>query len=166
MTPRAPSLSLLVLLLLVVAGAHARSSDRNKPTTVDADRNDCYLTDDGQCKFSGNVVITQGTLNIKAGTATAHRRNGEINRLVLTGSPVSLKQEMEDGTPMTATAKQIDYDMANETLTLIGDFNIHSPSGSNSGQKMVYNLRTGAIQGGGDGSRVRTVIQPRNAQGK
>ena len=51
-------------------------------------------------------------------------------------------------------------------LTLIGDFNIHSPSGSNSGQKMVYNLRTGAIQGGGDGSRVRTVIQPRNAQGK
>ena len=85
---------------------------------------------------------------------------------MLTGSPVSLKQEMEDGTPMTATAKQIDYDLANETLTLIGDFNIHSPSGSNSGQKMVYNLRTGAIQGGGDGSRVRTVIQPRNAQGK
>lgn len=166
MTLRAASFPLLALLLLAAGSAFARSSDRNQPMTVDSDRNDCVLTDDGQCKFSGNVVIGQGTLDIRASTATAHRRNGEINRIVLTGSPVTLKQQMEDGTPMTANAKQIDYDLVNETLTLIGDFHITSPSGSNTGQKLIYNLRTGAIQGGGDGSRVRTVIQPRNAQGK
>jgi lipopolysaccharide export system protein LptA len=27
---------------------------------------------------------------------------------------------------------------------------------------MVYNLRTGQMQSGGDGSRVRTVIQPKS----
>ena len=37
------------------------------------------------------------------------------------------------------------------------------PRGSNSGQRMVYNTKTGSVKSGGDGTRVKTVIQPRSA---
>ena len=41
---------------------------------------------------------------------------------------------------------------------------VKSPRGSNSGQKMVYNTKTGNMESGGDGTRVRTVIKPKSAQ--
>ena len=63
---------------------------------------------------------------------------------------------------MTATADRLDYDVLNDVITLTGNYKVSSPKGSNSGQKMVYNTKTGAMQSGGDGTRVRTVIQPKN----
>ena len=74
-----------------------------------------------------------------------------------------MKQQMDDGTMMNARADRIVYEPHREILTLTGNFKIESPQGSNSGQKMVYNMGTGQMQSGGDGTRVRTVIQPRNA---
>ena len=50
-------------------------------------------------------------------------------------------------------------DLINEVVTFIGNYTIKSPRGSNSGQKLVYNLRTGNMESGGDGTRVKTVIQ-------
>lgn len=90
-------------------------------------------------------------------------RDGVISRVVFIGTPVTLKQQMEDGSPMTATANRIDYDMIADIVTFTGNYTVKSPKGSNSGQKMVYNLKTGNMQSGGDGSRVRTVIQPKSA---
>jgi len=62
---------------------------------------------------------------------------------------------------MTARADRIVYETRKEILTLTGDFKLESPRGTNSGQRMVYNMGTGQMQSGGDGTRVRTVIQPR-----
>ncbi len=90
--------------------------------------------------------------------------NGEISRAVFTGKQVKLKQQMDDGSWMDATADRVEYDMATETITFIGNYTVKSPRGSNSGQKMVYNTKTGNMESGGDGTRVRTVIKPKSAQ--
>ncbi|HEY0859862.1 MAG TPA: LptA/OstA family protein, partial [Pseudoxanthomonas sp.] len=63
-----------------------------------------------------------------------------------------------------ATADRVEYDMTSETITFIGNYTVKSPRGSNSGQKMVYNTKTGNMESGGDGTRVRTVIKPKSAQ--
>ena len=61
--------------LLLPTVAQARSTDRNQPMTLDADSYDCNLADEnGKCRFSGNVVIEQGTLHITADCAEIHRR--------------------------------------------------------------------------------------------
>jgi len=160
---RAASLrTLLVLVALSPALAPARTADRSQPMSLDADNSDCNLADaGGKCVFTGNVVITQGTLDIRAERAEVLRRDGEIDQVVLTGRQATMQQQMDDGTMMKARADRIVYETRKEILTLTGDFKLESPRGTNSGQRMVYNMGTGQMQSGGDGTRVRTVIQPR-----
>ncbi|MET0655092.1 MAG: lipopolysaccharide transport periplasmic protein LptA, partial [Pseudoxanthomonas sp.] len=89
-------------------------------------------------------------------------KDGEVSRAVFTGKQAQLKQVNDDGTPVTATADKLEYDVLNDVITLTGNYKVTSPKGSNSGQRMVYNTKTGSMQSGGDGTRVRTVIQPKN----
>lgn len=153
---------LALIALLVPGPVLARQADRHQPMTLDADASDCNLADEnGKCRFTGNVVIEQGSLHITADVAEIHRRNGEPNRIVLTGSQAQLRQLMEDGTPMKARANTMDYDVARETIVLTGNYVVESPRGTNAGQRMTYNMATGSMNSGGDGSRVRTVIQPK-----
>ncbi|KRG79187.1 hypothetical protein ABB30_01955 [Stenotrophomonas ginsengisoli] len=151
-----------LIALLLPGLALARSSDRNQPMSLDADSSDCNLADEnGKCRFSGNVVIEQGTLHITASSAEIYRSNGEPSRVVLTGRQATLRQQMDDGTPMTATANTMDYTISNETIVLTGNYKVESPRGTNAGQRMTYNMATGNMNSGGDGSRVRTVLQPK-----
>ncbi|HET8818029.1 MAG TPA: lipopolysaccharide transport periplasmic protein LptA [Xanthomonadaceae bacterium] len=152
----------LALGLAAASDAGARSSDRNQPMDLVSDRSSCGVDGTGACEFSGNVQISQGTLRISAAQATLHRVDGDISRVVLTGSPVILRQEMDDGTPMTARAAQVDYDLRSEVVVFTGGVNIEQPRGTLSGERVVYNLQTGQVEGGGEGAgRVRMRILPR-----
>ena len=146
------------------SGAMARTSDRNQQMNVESDTNDCTLDDSGHCTLTGNVVITQGTLNIRSGKAVIYRNGGEPSRAVINGSPAVMRQQLDDGSPMTARASTIDYDLRTEIITLTGNVNIEQPRGTMTGQRVVYNTKTGQVNSGGgqNGGRVRMTIQPRN----
>ncbi len=165
MNPISPA-RLALIALLLPAAALAKTSDRSQPMNLEADSNDCNVTDDnGKCRFSGNVVITQGTLEIHAAVADLFRNNGEVDRVVLTGNQATLKQLMDDGSPMNAAADNIEYKVNDNIIVLTGNYKVNSPKGTNTGQRMVYNTETGNMQSGGDGTRVRTVIQPKPKAG-
>lgn len=150
------------LLVLASSGAWARSSDRNQEMLIDAGATSGTLDDRQPMVLSKGVTITQGTLEIESTTATITTRNGEPVRAVLVGDPVKLKQELDDGMPMSATAGRVDYDMATEIVVFTRDVNIQQPRGSLSGQRVVYNMKTGMMNSGGDGNgRVRMRILPR-----
>lgn len=159
--------SLLALLLaaatMLPGTASARSSDRNKPMDIEAGYSDYSMDDSRPTVLTGGVTITQGTLDIRANRADITQRNGEAVRAVLTGGPVRLNQQLDDGKPMDAVATKVDYDLRSEVVVFTGDVNISQPSGSISGQRIVYNMRTGQVQGGGEGAgRVKMRIMPRN----
>lgn len=158
----AATLALAACLLAVPGDAVARTADRNQPMDLKSDRSSCGVDDTGACQFSGDVLITQGTLRISAAQATMHRNDGDVSRVVLTGSPVILRQQMDDGTPMTSRAAQVDYDLRSEVVVFSGDVSIQQPRGTLSGDRIVYNLQTGRVEGGGDGGgRVHMRILPR-----
>ena len=164
MNPMLPAkLASITLLAAVLApgAAWAKASDRNQPMNIEANTNDCVFTDEGKCQFRGNVVITQGTLEIHADSADVIQKNGDTERVVLSGRQARLKQQMDDNTWMNARADNMDYNVNSEVIILTGNYNVESDRGTNAGQRMVYNTRTGAMQSGGDGTRVRTVIQPK-----
>ena len=150
-------------LLLAPSVVLAKSSDRNQPMSLDAGHQVGSLEGNGTITMSGGVIVQQGSLDIRSQTGVVTMKNNDITRVVFTGSPVTLKQQMEDGGMMNATANRIDYDLVNEIITFTGNYTVKTPKGSNSGQKLVYNLRTGNMESGGDGTRVKTVIQPRAA---
>lgn len=156
------------LLLLATAflamEAQAKSSDRNQTMRVGADSSDCTINDSGTCMLSGNVRITQGTLDIEAARADVRQVSGDPRSVKLTGSPVKLRQEMDSGNMLNATASQVDYDLAQDTVVFTGNAVVQQPGHSSiSGNRIVYNMRTGQVQGGGQGSgRVNMQFEPRN----
>jgi lipopolysaccharide export system protein LptA len=162
MNPTLPA-KLALLALLLPAVAMAKSTDRNQPMDIKSNTSDCNLTDDnGKCHLAGNVIIIQGTLEVHADTADIFRKDGDVERVILNGKQATMKQEMDDGSPMDGVADNIDYTVSNDTVILTGNYRMTSPKGTNAGQRMVYNTKTGDMLGGGDGSRVHTVIQPKN----
>ncbi len=156
--------SAALLLVLPVADAMAKASDRNQAMTIDSGSQSGNMEGSGKTVLGGGVVVTQGTLEIKSSAAEIYMADGEVSRSVFTGKQVKMKQQMDDGTWMDAQADRVEYDMKTETITFIGNYTVKSDRGSNSGQRMVYNTKTGNMQSGGDGTRVRTVIQPKSAQ--
>ena len=161
---RALLASAALLLLLPVADVVAKSSDRNQAMTIDSGSQSGNMEGNGKTVLGGGVVVTQGTLEIRSAAAEIYMADGEVSRSVFTGKQVKMKQQMDDGTWMDAQADRVEYDMKTETITFIGNYTVKSDRGSNSGQRMVYNTKTGNMQSGGDGTRVRTVIQPKSAQ--
>ena len=163
MNPSLRASLIAIIALSVPALAWAKSSDRNQPIYLDSNNQEGVMDGNSTNVWTGNVTLKQGTLDIAAQRAELTQRDGDPSKAVFTGTPVKLKQQQDDGTWMDATASRIEYDMSTETITLIGNYTVKSPRGSNSGQRMVYNTKTGNMQSGGDGTRVKTVIQPKSA---
>ena len=163
---RIPAASLLLIAALALPNAVlAQASDRNQPIDVDAGSSDCSVSDERlPCLLTSGVTITQGTLEIQATRADLRRSSGEFQRVILNGGPVKLKQQMDDGGWVDATAAQADYSMTSDTVVLTGNAVVNQPGqGKIEGQRIVYNMASGQVQGGGEGQgRVRMQFEPRN----
>lgn len=165
MTRTAAKLVLATAALACAAGAFAKSSDRQQQMKVGANSSDCTVTDSGPCVLTGSVRIVQGSLEIDAARADLRQVDGEIRAAKLTGAPVRLKQAMDNGGTMNATAAQVDYDLSQDTVVFTGQAVVQQPGrGSIAGERIVYNMRTGQVQGGGggNGGRVNLIFEPRN----
>ena len=163
MIPMSPAKRLLgaIAVAIVFAGAaHARSSDRKAPMNIEASTQQCSLGASMTCTLTGNVIITQGTLKVNAGRAVISQANGRPQRGQLSGG-VTVSQLLDDGTPMSSKSANADYDFINEVITLTGNVTITQPRGSMSGSRIVYNTKSGQVNSGGDGTRVKMVIMPK-----
>jgi lipopolysaccharide export system protein LptA len=162
---RLPALLLAVAATLAAPTVVARPSDRRQPMDIEAGRQVGTFSGDSVNTLSGGVHITQGSLDITSDTARITLANSDPTRAVFGGGPVVLKQVMDDGTPMTARANGVDYNLKTEIVVFTGSVHIQQPRGSMSGERVVYNLKTGSIDSGGEGGgRVKMRILPRNAQ--
>jgi lipopolysaccharide export system protein LptA len=152
------------LCLLLAGPAQAKSTDRNQPMDIGAAHADAILTDDGDAKLSGNVVITQGTLSVNADDAVVTRRNGDIHSVTLTGAPATLSQINDNGERMTAKASKIVYDTISEVITMTGGVVVNQPRGNLKGEMIKYDLTSGRLDGGGGGGRVSMRILPKTTK--
>ena len=164
MSVRPAKLLLAIALGALCAGpAAARSGDRNQPMDIQAGHQSGTVDYSQPTTLSGGVKIDQGTLHIDADRAVISFKDGEASQAVLTGNQAKLKQQMDDGTPMTATANRIDYDMLADVVVLTGNYTVTTQRGSTSGQHLTYNLKSGQVDSGGqDGDRVKMRILPKS----
>ena len=64
-----PALLLAVLAATLMTAAHARTSDRSQPMDIEAAHQVCGFGANDTCTMTGNVTISQGSLNIVAAKA-------------------------------------------------------------------------------------------------
>ena len=161
---RPAALSVTLLALAFAAGpALAKSTDRQQPMDLSAANMDALLSDDSVSTLEGSVSIRQGSLEVDADKAEIHRKAGEIDRIVLTGSPARLRQLSDQGEPMDASAAQVVYTLSSDVMVLTGNVVITQPRGNLRGETVKYDLATGRLDGGGDGQRVSMRILPKSA---
>lgn len=160
-----PSSTLLLIALLAASGvASARSSDRKQPMDIDAGHSVCDSSGQTTCNLSQKVTVTQGTLRIDSDTAVITQAGDKPSRAKFSGGVV-LRQEMDDGTQLNAKSSTLDYDMKTETIVFTGNVSIQQDRGTLSGERVVYNVKTGQIESGGSGNgRVKMRIIPKDAE--
>ena len=156
--------SLIPLLLAFAASTvvQAKTSDRKQATNIESDRVQYSTKDNEPSVLDGNVSVIQGTMTAKGAHATVWATKGKANRILMTGSPVVLNETLDDGSPMKATAAQVDYNLDSEIAVFTGNVVLTQPKGTLNSEKVVYNMKTGQVQSGGDGKRVHMVLQPKS----
>ena len=166
MTLSLPAKAALLIPLVILHPASARTSDQQQAISIEANANRCdSLKSSSTCRYAGNVIIRQGTLIAHAESADVILRKGQVDHVTLVGNrahQVQIHQQQDDGSAMDAQADKVDYWAQRAIVNLTGNYSVTSAKGTNTGQTMTYNTRTGVIQSGGDGSRVHTVIAPKN----
>jgi lipopolysaccharide export system protein LptA len=153
---------------LAAGNGWSRSSDRNQPMDITSNTSNCSLNDSAPCILAGNVRIVQGTLDVRAARADIRQAGGDIQRVLLSGSPVLLTQQLDNGSILNARASNVDYDLPRDVVVFSGNVQIDQRGrGTMSGPRIVYNMRSGQVQGaaGESGDQIRTRILPRGAQG-
>lgn len=120
---------------------------------------------DGRNKISiliHNVVIKQGSLEIKADRVQIDASKGNGNEVITAiGSPATYKQRLEDGSMVTAAANRIAYDVSTRVLELVGDAKITQNQSMVSADAISYNMLEEKISANSDENgttQVNTVI--------
>lgn len=130
----------VVLLMLLSTAALAKNTDFSQPIEVNADRNEASLKQQ-MLVYSGNVIVKQGTLLIKADKLTVDRSAGEGKEVfIAVGRPAVYSQVLDGEKPIQASAEEIRYAMATRVLTLTGKAEITQSGSLVRSAKIEYDL--------------------------
>lgn len=154
----------LLTVLCFAAPVYASSSDFQKPITVDA-RTQSMDGKNKITRFKGNVLITQGSLTIKATEVEVNAKQGEGKEIMIArGTPAQYSQTMDDGSKVTAQANELRYEVNQRTISMQGNAQISQNSSMVSGDSITYDMMKEQLMAtssdNSDDSRVTTVFRP------
>ena len=165
-------------LLLVAGAAHAERADRFKPLQVEADLPGKIDLLKQFVVFNGNVVVTKGTMTMRAARIEVHETPEGYHTAVAIGSaekPATFRQK-RDGVDewIEGEAERLEYDGKSDTVRFVGRASVRRLRGATVADEISGNLITYdsiaevfSVSGGAPataanpGGRVRAVLSPR-----
>jgi lipopolysaccharide export system protein LptA len=157
-------------LLVATPWAHAEKADRDKPINLEADT----ATVDDVKKISiyeGNVILTQGTLQIRADKLVVTEDAEGFQTGTAHGNPANFRQKREGYDEyIEGYALRIEYDSRKDLMQLFTQARMKRGQDEARGNYISYDGKTEFFQviGGKETAtadsprgRVRTVIQPK-----
>ncbi|MEW5008804.1 MAG: lipopolysaccharide transport periplasmic protein LptA [Cycloclasticus sp.] len=152
-----------IVLCLCSSPLWALSSDKNKPVEVEADS---FNLDDAKktTVYSGNVIITQGSMEISADKMTIYGASGATDKVIATGNPVKFKQQ-PDGQQglIRGEARRFEYLVSKDTLVLINKATLWQAGTTFSSDRITYDSKRSIVKAGDKSSaskRVKITLQP------
>ncbi len=171
------ALAILAAAALAAPPAAAEAADKGKPINYSADSGDVnYQTKIGN--LSGNVVITQGTMTIRADRIVFRQNADNSVSATAHGNPLSFRQK-RDGVDeyFEGFAQRAEYDGANEVLELFDRALLRRGADEIRSNYIYYNAKSeqfraegrpdapSAPPDAGPGARVRGTFQPKSGEG-
>lgn len=168
-------ISIVLLGLSSLSFSHqalAEAADRDKPIDLEADS---VKVDDAKqiSTYSGNVILTQGTLIIHADKLIVREDKEGFQHSTSLGNPTTFKQKREGKNEyMEGSAQRIEYDGRMDKVQLYTKAWVKRGEDIVHGDYIMYdaNAEYAEVIGGGSSSatpgapsgRVRAIIQPKN----
>ncbi|MDA0238337.1 MAG: lipopolysaccharide transport periplasmic protein LptA, partial [Proteobacteria bacterium] len=149
----------------------AEKADREKPINIESDSG--YMDDKtSTAVFKGNVVLTQGTLLIKADTLTVLQENDEFKQGIALGELAYFRQKREGYKDyIEGEAKRIEFDAITDQLTMVDSAKLWRDGDQVEGKFIHYDAVTETFTVRSDGGnkdarnpsngRVKVIIQPK-----
>lgn len=160
--------ALAVALAACALSAAAEKADQEKPTQIEANR---MSADDARRMniFEGNVILTKGTLNVRAERIVVRQDAEGYQFATATGSPVRFKQRQDpkegekEGRWMDGEALRIEIDDRNQKIELFDNARVNRGGDEVAGNYIFVDQRSDfyTVTPGKSGGRVRAVIQPK-----
>ena len=160
----------LCLLALMPTFSLALESDREQPIRIQAD---AAIVDEknGSSVYKGNVIITQGTLEVTANEVEIFTADGEVIQIIAKTEEGSdllahYQQQVNETMDMVvADARKITYLVQEERLHLSGDARLQQVQDVFTGQLLYYDLGRGIVNlnSSGGSDRVNMTITPKKS---
>lgn len=178
--PSMRTLPLLLALAAALAGgpAFAEKADRFKPLNVEADQPGRIDLLNQHVVFNGNVVVTKGTMTIRAGRIEVRETPEGYHSAVAIGAankPATFRQK-RDGVDewIEGEAERLEYDGKTDTIRFVTNAAVRRLRGSTVADEIAGNVvsydsigEVFSVSGGAastptnPGGRVRAVLTPR-----
>ncbi len=127
--------------LLSSVAALALPEDRDQAIYIQSDRAERDERK-GTTVYTGDVEIDQGSLHISAERVTIRSTDDEVSEIVATGSPAKMHQKPAvDREPVYARARNIQYDVKGEVLTLLEKATVTQEGSTVTGERIVYYIK-------------------------
>lgn len=165
-----------IAFALAVPAVQAEKADRLKPMIFTAEKQGRLDGVNQRTELLGNVVITKGTLLLKAEKVDVRETRDGYHQAYasgMTGQPVTFRQARDTpGEAVDGVADQLEYDTKTETVRFIGNATVRRMRGTAvaeevTGAVIVYDSRTEVftLEGGNaspnPNGRTRIVLMPR-----
>jgi lipopolysaccharide export system protein LptA len=169
--------ALLASAVLAAAGARAERADRDKPMVIEADKPGSIDLQRQVVVFNGNVVISQGTMVIRADSVEIRESTDGYRTAVAIGSPArpaSYRQKRDAvDESVEGVADRIEFDSRSDVLQLTGNAAVRRLRGTAPADEItggsitwdnsaeLFSVKGGATSPANPSGRVRAVLSPR-----
>lgn len=160
-----------IAIIMLPFSSYALTEDTQQPINITSDSQSLDL-ESNTVTFSNNVVITQGTILIKAAQVTivrpdsAKTDNANVQeKITATGAPVDFQQQLDNGKMVYGHANRVDYDVGTQFVVLTGNAQLKQQDSQIDAERITYDVQkqTMAATKSGQG-RVKTVLYPAQLQ--
>ncbi len=157
-------LSIVALLSpALLVPAYALQSDREQEVYVEADSADLDEAK-GIGIYRGNVLIKQGTMEIRGDEVTIKTKDRKFSSLTSIGAPARFQQQLElNQSPVLGNAKHIHYNVVDGILTMRNQAKLTRDGDVFTGNYLRYDTVNEKVKAkrADDGSeRIKIIIQP------
>lgn len=138
--------------------------DNEQPINIQADSAEQSITDGTEKTiYTGNVIMTQGSLLINGGQVTIFTKDHEVTQIIATGKPAHFKQQSGlEKKPIKAYANRINYDLEDETVVMLDDALLRQGGDTVEGKRIDYNIATERVKArSASNSQIHMVLQPK-----
>ncbi|HIF9184002.1 TPA: lipopolysaccharide transport periplasmic protein LptA [Photobacterium damselae] len=161
-------ISTLLCLLCLSTSSWALSTDTEKPIHISSDNQELDIQKN-IVTFTGNVVLRQGSIDIRANKVVVTRPQGKEGQETIDayGTPATFHQVMDNGKPIDGSARKMRYETATEFLKMSDHAVLTQDSSEIKGNVITYKIDEQRLMAkSGSKERVTTILQPNQFNNK